>query len=222
MSKLAIGDFSGKGDKPQSKLRKLGILPVQQDTAGKGANSSDMRMAIEAINLFHDREKSVDVFVLASSDADFLPLAQWLRASGKHVVGAGRSDASELWQQGVDEFVIVKTVTPTEKPQSSKSATAGNSAAKSTSPAPKTLSKKHREVVNKVISDIVAEGSKPISNAEFLKRIRGYDASFSSKTHGFSSLRKLVQSVETLHIPPEPKIGNFMIHIRKRRGKSSP
>ena len=219
--KRAVGDFSANGDKTQSKLRELGILPVQQATAGKGTNSSDMRMAIEAIDLFHHRDMSIDVFVLASSDADFLPLAQWLRAAGKSVVGAGRSDASEMWQQGVDEFVVVKTVKAVAVTQSSKMVQVPKSSAKTPTPKPKTLSKKHREVVDKVISDIVAEGSKPISNVKFLKRIRGYDENFSSKTHGFSSLRKVVQSIDTLHVPAEPKTGNFMIHIRKQKGKTS-
>ena len=214
--KLAIGNFSVSGDDGQRRLQELGIQPVHQSTAGKGKNSSDMRMAIEAINLFHDARLSIDVFVLATSDVDFLPLAQWLRALGKHVVGAGSSSASTKWQKGVDEYVVVKTVKAVAVTQSSKQVLVSKSSAKTPTPKPKTLSKKHREVVDKVINDIVAEGSKPISNVKFLKRIRGYDANFSSKTHGFSSLRKVVQSIDTLHVPSEPKTGNFMIHIRKQ------
>lgn len=214
--KLAIGNFSVSGDDGQRRLQELGIQPVHQSTAGKGKNSSDMRMAIEAINLFHDPRLSIDVFVLATSDVDFLPLAQWLRAMGKHVVGAGSSSAVTKWQTGVDEYVIVKSVKAVAVTQSSKQVQFSKSSAKTSTPKPKTLSKKHREVVDKVINDIVAEGSKPISNVKFLKRIRGYDANFSSKTHGFSSLRKVVQRINTLHVPAEPKTGNFMIHIGKQ------
>ena len=223
--KSAIGNFSAIGDNGQQLLQQLGIQTVHQSTAGKGKNSSDMRMAIEAVNLFHDREKSIDVFVLATSDVDFLPLAQWLRASGKHVVGAGRSDASSKWQTGVDEFVVVKEVkVAVEAAESASKASATSktqSATKSAPPTRKTLSKAHRALVNEVINEIIAEGSQSVSNVELLKRIRKKDASFSRKTHGFNSFRKVIESIQTLRIPPDPKTGDFEIHVRKAKGKAS-
>ena len=220
--KLAIGNFSVSGDDGQRRLQELGIQPVHQSTAGKGKNSSDMRMAIEAVNLFHDREKSIDVFVLATSDVDFLPLAQWLRAMGKYVVGAGSSSASTKWQKGVDEFVVVKEVkVEEEESKASKEATVGNSSTKSAPPKPKTLSEEHRAVIDKAISRAFSDGTGPISNAEFLKTIREFDPKFSRQTHGFSSFRKVVQSIKRLRVPPEPKTGNFEIHLRKRKGKTS-
>ena len=220
VAKLAIGDFGANGDKAHAKLRELGILPVQQSAAVKGKNSSDIRLTIEAVNLFYDRGKSVDVFVVATTDTDFLPLAQWLRASGKHVVGAGRSDASPLWQKGVDEFVAVKEVKVVEEVEMSKESATTNVTSKPSAPKPKTLSKTHRAVIDKAISRAFGDGTGPVTNTEFLKVIREFDPKFSRKTHGFNSLRKLVQSVKRLHVPPEPKIGDFVIHLRKRTGKS--
>ena len=214
--KLAIGNFSVSGDDGQRRLQELGIQPVHQSTAGKGKNSSDMRMAIEAVNLFHDREKSIDVFVLATSDVDFLPLVQWLRSLGKHVVGAGSSSAAAKWQACVDEFVVVKEVKAVAKARSSQKAKVANSSNNPTVQKKKTLSPVHKQVINIVIDDIIDDGSRPISNTEFLKRIREFQPDFSRKTHGFSSFRKVVESIETLHVPAEPKTGNFMIHIRKQ------
>ena len=222
VAKLAIGDFGANGDKAHAKLRELGILPVQQSAAVKGKNSSDIRLTIEAVNLFYDRGKSVDVFIFATSDTDFLPLAQWLRASGKRVVGAGRSDASPLWQQGVDEFVVVKEVKVVEEVEISKESATTNVTSKPSAPKPKTLSKTHRAVIDKAISRAFGDGTGPVTNTEFLKVIREFDPKFSRKTHGFNSLRKLVQSVKRLHVPPEPKIGDFVIHLRKRTGKTGP
>ena len=220
--KLAIGNFSAIGDNGQQRLQELGIQPVHQSTAGKGKNSSDMRMTIEAINLFHHPSISIDVFVLATSDVDFLPLAQWLRASGKSVIGAGSSSATTNWQTGVDEFVVVKEVKVEEEVTiASKEASAGNSSTKSVPPKPKTLSEEHRAVIDKAISRAFSDGTGPISNAEFLKTIREFDPKFSRQTHGFSSFRKVVQSIKRLRVPPEPKTGNFEIHLRKRKGKTS-
>ena len=221
VAKLAVGDFSANGDKAQAKMRELGILPVQQSAAVKGKNSSDIRLAIEAMNLFHDRERLIDVFVFATSDTDFLPLAQWLRASGKHVVGAGRSDSSPHWQKGVDEFVVVKEVkVAEEEDKSNEVAAATTSTGKASTQKPKTLSNEHRAVIDKAINRAFADSTGPVTNTEFLKVIREFDPKFSRKTHGFSSLRKLVQSVKRLRVPPEPKTGNFEIHLRKRKGKA--
>ena len=88
--KRAYGDWStGKGS---GALLELGIEPVQVfRTGSSGKNASDIRLTIDAIDLLHD--SPVDVFVLASSDTDFIPLVSKLRAAGKMVIGAGRESA---------------------------------------------------------------------------------------------------------------------------------
>ena len=88
--KRAYGDWStGKGS---GALLELGIEPVQVfRTGSSGKNASDIRLTIDAIDLLH--QSPVDVFVLASSDTDFIPLVSKLRAAGKMVIGAGRESA---------------------------------------------------------------------------------------------------------------------------------
>ena len=88
--KRAYGDWStGKGS---SALLELGIEPVQVfRTGSSGKNASDIRLTIDAVDLLH--QSPVDVFVLASSDTDFIPLVSKLRAAGKMVIGAGRESA---------------------------------------------------------------------------------------------------------------------------------
>lgn len=86
--KRAYADWSNAGNK-RDQLLELGIEPVQQFHAGPtGKNSSDIRLAIEAIELLH--QSPVDTFVIVSSDSDFVPLVSKLRAAGKTVIGAGR------------------------------------------------------------------------------------------------------------------------------------
>ena len=242
--KRAVGDFSSNGDKSQTKLRELGILPVQQATAGKGKNSSDMRLAIEAVSLSHDPVMSIDVFIVATSDADFLPLAQWLRASGKHVVGTGRSDASNKWQKGVDEFVVVKKVKAGEAAVKSTAASKPKAAAKSKAPTttknvktveskstaeaaksktkaqpqkPKQLTRKYRSLVNRTVHELFKDGIDSVTDGQFNAQIRKLDSDFSCKKAGFTSLRKLIASVDTLYVPPEPRTGAFKIQLRDRK-----
>jgi len=86
--KRAYGDWSSAADK-RDQLLELGIEPVQLFRSVKsGKNSSDIRLAIDAVELAY--QSPVDTFVIVSSDSDFVPLVTKLRASGKTVIGAGK------------------------------------------------------------------------------------------------------------------------------------
>ena len=88
----AYSDWS-KGGNVRDQLLEFGIEPVhvfQVSNAGK--NASDIRMAIDAIDLLYS--SPVDTFVIVSGDADFLPLVNKLRSSGKMVIGAGRQKST--------------------------------------------------------------------------------------------------------------------------------
>ncbi|MBI4331845.1 MAG: NYN domain-containing protein [Chloroflexi bacterium] len=86
--KRAYADWSDAGNK-RDQLLELGIEPIQQFHGGPiGKNSSDIRLAIDAIELLH--QSPIDTFVIVSSDSDFIPLVNKLRAAGKIVIGAGR------------------------------------------------------------------------------------------------------------------------------------
>lgn len=84
--KRAYGDWSIASDK-RDHLLQLGIEPVHLFHSRGNKNSSDIRLAIDAIELLH--QTPVDTFVIVSSDSDFVPLVSKLRAAGKRVIGAG-------------------------------------------------------------------------------------------------------------------------------------
>jgi uncharacterized protein (TIGR00288 family) len=86
--KRAYADWSVEAAK-RDQLLELGIEPVHLfRSRGGGKNSSDIRLAIDAIELLN--QSPVDTFVIVSSDSDFVPLVSKLRAAGKTVIGAGR------------------------------------------------------------------------------------------------------------------------------------
>ena len=77
----------------RDQLLEFGIEPVHVfQASSSGKNASDIRLAIDAIDLLH--ASPVDTFVIVSGDADFLPLVNKLRSSGKMVIGAGRQKAT--------------------------------------------------------------------------------------------------------------------------------
>ncbi len=90
--KRAYADWSVERSK-RDQLLELGIEAVHHFRSTKsGKNSSDIKLAIDAVDLLHNAE--LDTFVIVSSDSDFVPLVTRLRAAGKVVVGAGRRQAA--------------------------------------------------------------------------------------------------------------------------------
>ena len=104
----AYGDWSVQRGK-QDQLLELGIEPIHQYHSNKsGKNSSDIRLAIEAIDLLH--ESPIDIFVIVSSDSDFVPLVGRLRSSGKTVIAAGRREAtSPTLIKSCDRFIFLES-----------------------------------------------------------------------------------------------------------------
>ncbi|MBK1714555.1 NYN domain-containing protein, partial [Rubrivivax gelatinosus] len=72
--------------KHQATFKRLGIKPMVNLAAGK--NSTDIAMAVDAIDLVIAERP--DVVAIASSDSDFAPLVQRLREKGCRVVGIGQ------------------------------------------------------------------------------------------------------------------------------------
>ncbi len=72
--------------KHQAAFKRLGIRPMVNLAAGK--NSTDIALAVDAVELC-GREQP-DVVVIASSDSDFAPLVTRLREKGCRVIGIGQ------------------------------------------------------------------------------------------------------------------------------------
>ena len=94
--KRAYADWSAASSQREhrqqrDRLLELGIEPIHLFISGSGKNSSDIRLAIDAVELLY--LSTVDTFVVVSSDTDFVPLVSKLRAAGKTVFGAGRTAA---------------------------------------------------------------------------------------------------------------------------------
>jgi len=57
----------------------LSFRPTTQFAIVNGKGTSDMILAMDAIDLIHDSSLKIDGFALVSSDSDFTPLAARLR-----------------------------------------------------------------------------------------------------------------------------------------------
>ncbi|MFH1140277.1 MAG: NYN domain-containing protein [Chloroflexota bacterium] len=92
--KRAYADWSAENTRrDRGQVLELGIEPVILfHSAASGKNSSDIRLAIDAVDLLHE-SSFIDTFVIVSADSDFVPLVTKLRSAGKSVIGAGRKAA---------------------------------------------------------------------------------------------------------------------------------
>jgi uncharacterized protein (TIGR00288 family) len=72
--------------KHQAAFKRLGIRPMVNLAAGK--NSTDIALAVDAIDLATSERP--EVVVIASSDSDFAPLVSRLREKGCRVIGVGQ------------------------------------------------------------------------------------------------------------------------------------
>jgi uncharacterized protein (TIGR00288 family) len=89
----------------QAAFKRLGIKPMVNLAAGK--NSTDIAMAVDAVDLV--LAERPDVVVIASSDSDFAPLVQRLREKGCVVRGIGQQGKTGDETQAVyDDFTVLE------------------------------------------------------------------------------------------------------------------
>ena len=89
----------------QAAFKRLGIKPMVNLATGK--NSTDIAMAVDAIDLV--LAERPDVVVIASSDSDFAPLVQRLREKGCVVRGVGqKGKVGDETQDVYDDYTVIE------------------------------------------------------------------------------------------------------------------
>ncbi len=89
----------------QAVFKRLGIKPMVNLATGK--NSTDIAMAVDAIDLV--LAERPDVVVIASSDSDFAPLVQRLREKGCVVRGIGqKGKVGDETQDVYDDYTVLE------------------------------------------------------------------------------------------------------------------
>ena len=99
----AYADWS-QARSQRDQLLELGIEAIHLfHSVSSGKNASDLRLAIDAVDLLY--QAAVDTFVIVSTDSDFVPLVSRLRAAGKIVIGAGpQATAPRTLVRACDRF----------------------------------------------------------------------------------------------------------------------
>ncbi|KPF59103.1 hypothetical protein D621_04300 [beta proteobacterium AAP51] len=138
----------------QAAFKRLGIKPMVNLAAGK--NSTDIAMAVDAIDLV--LAERPDVVVIASSDSDFAPLVQRLREKGCVVRGIGQlGKTGDETQEVYDDFTVLEHRKSAASAAADKPKRAPRKTAASKAPAAKTSATKQTATRKKAAVAAAAE-----------------------------------------------------------------
>jgi len=201
--KRLYGHFASPSMKSWNDLvHEYALTPVHVPPAATRKNATDMKLAIEAMDLLHRGQ--VEGFCIASSDSDFTTLASRIREDGLLVYGFGAEKASKGYVNSCDRFFYCDVLLR-----------------EATQPAEVVGALKQSLPVDDVLSalDTVSGDDGWASLGELGNVLGKRKPDFDPRNHGFRKLSDLLQAIGQVELlrPDTPGTG----HLRVRRRPSS-
>lgn len=192
------GNHSTLANKWQEALVRLAFTPCLQFQYAAGKNTSDIALALDAVEALFDNR--ADTFCLVTSDSDFAYLCRKLRERGATVYIVGETKSPEALRNASDQFFEWAPAEPAEA-----GSPAHKSAAKKTqrakAEAPKPLPKQRPRFVSEAVTLLLADTSNGMVSisalGSYLKRA---DPSFTTKKYGHASLLNMLKTYESLKV----------------------
>lgn len=196
------GNHSTLANKWQDALVKLAFTPCLQYQYAAGKNTSDIALALDAIEALFDQR--ADTFCLVTSDSDFAYLCRKLRERGATVHIVGEAKSPDALRNASDQFFEWVRPEPLEVEQPAPKALPKKIEATKpdqAKPIPKLRPKFVVEAVTLLASD-TPEGKVGVGGlGSYLKRT---DPSFSPKAYGHSGLLDMLKTYDLLKLQQEP------------------
>lgn len=194
-------------------LHENSIQPMQSFDLIKGKNATDMALVIDAMDLLYT--KNLNTFCLVSSDSDFTPLIQRLRADGKEVFGFGEKKTPEPFIAACTRFIYL------EEPKPKKSAVSiGKPSLTKSEPHLQTVQnlKANSKLINTIRNAVSAsaddEGWANLSN--ITNRINN-ESPIDHRTYGFKKLVDLFAAIDLFEV--KRSNSTILVRIAKVGGK---
>jgi len=208
------GDFASQGLRPWRKvLQDHALIPHHQPAYTKGKNSSDIALAIDAMDLLHSRH--VEGFVLVSSDSDFTRLASRIREQGLEVIGIGEERTPESLRKACKRFIFLENL---EQEDPSSAGQAGATAAKeSASNSTKAAKARKTQPPSKVVP-LVLEAMRTVEDEWVPVGLLGSllhtaNPDFDPRTYGCAKLSDLLEKAGAFEVNRSPHA-----EVRRRNG----
>jgi uncharacterized protein (TIGR00288 family) len=177
------GNHTTLANKWQDALVRLAFTPSLQYTYAPGKNTSDIALALDAVEAFFDQR--VDAFCLVTSDSDFVQLCKKLRERGAMVYIVGEAKTPDALRNTCDQFFTWS------KPAKASSRKPENEIQPTQTSAKQSLLDFVASAIE-IMSAQSEEGRVGLGAlGQFLKRT---DPSFNAKSFGHSGLSELIDS----------------------------
>lgn len=199
--KRAYADWSVHRSK-RDQLLEYGIEASHHFRSTKQSkNSSDISLTIDAIDLLYSAP--VDVFVIVSSDSDFVPLVNKLRSAGKTAIGAGRrGHSSPTLVKSCDRYIYLED---DPKP----AAQAQRRRRRSSEPQGEALL---RRAIN---ASMDSEGV--VGGSRLYQTMQRIDPSFSYKALGHSTFTRFLESLKDVVVERPADGGDTIVSFTNSR-----
>lgn len=185
-------------------LHEHAIQPVQHFDLVKGKNATDMALLVEAMDILYT--KDVSAFGIVSSDCDFTPLCQRIRADGKQVIGFGGKNTPDPFINSCTRFLYL------DEP---KSGTQSNAVA-TTRPTPQEL-KQNSRLINALRAAI--EAAADDEGWAILGPVGAHIANqgpFDHRTFGYKKLSDLFKAIDLFEVRQREHSGQTLVEVRAK------
>lgn len=212
------GNHSTLANKWQEALVRLAFTPCLQFQYAAGKNTSDIALALDALEAMFDRR--ADTFCLVTSDSDFAYLCRKLRERGAQVVIVGEAKSPAALRNASDQFFEWARPVPPGNGSALVSPATEMPAADVTAAAkpelPKPVPKRRPRFVAEAVELMAADTSDGKVHfgalGQYLKRT---DPAFSPKIYGFSGLLEMVRTYDLLTVQQEPG-GHWTVRLKPK------
>jgi len=198
------GNYQTLANKWQEALVRLAFTPCLQYQYAAGKNTSDIALALEAIEAMFDQR--ADTFCLVTSDSDFAYLCRKLRERGATVYIVGESKTPDALRNASDQFFEwsrAEGLLAAVDPGGSAGKTSGREEAPRADAAKPIAKTRPMFVVDAVdlLAGNASEGKVTLGAlGSYLKRM---DPAFSPQTYGHSGLLNMVKTYDLLALQQE-------------------
>lgn len=212
------GNQGTLGSKWQEALVRLAFTPCLQYQYASGKNTSDLALALDALEALFDQR--ADTFCLVTSDSDFAYLCRKLRERGAtvHIVGEPKSPAAlrnacdQFFEWSKSEDAVAE-----RDPSVASAKTADDKAELPKADAGRSPAKKRPKFVVEAVSLLAGDTSEGKVNlsplGQYLKRT---DPAFSPQIYGHSGLLDMLRTYDLLTVTQERE-GHWSVRLSDKQ-----
>lgn len=207
------GNHGTLANKWQEALVRLAFTPCLQYQYASGKNTSDIALALDALEALFDHR--ADTFCLVTSDSDFAYLCRKLRERGATVCIVGEAKTPDALRNASDQFFEWSRELHDEE-QTERSAIKSDVSSKiesAKSSAPQLIAKRRPRFVVDAVSLLAggtSEGKVSLSAlGQYLKRT---DPAFSPSAYGHSGLLDMIRTYDLLQLIQEEG-GHWVVRL---------